>query len=65
VKKTPVEVMGMKTFRLRWVPHELTVAEKRQRVADSRRLLQALVLLVLSAFIPMEDIQRSRANSNA
>jgi hypothetical protein len=42
VKRTLVEVLGMQKFSLRWVPHELTVAQKGQRVADSRRLLQAL-----------------------
>jgi hypothetical protein len=42
VKKTLVEVLGMKKFSLRWVPHELTVAQKRQRAAHSRRLVQTL-----------------------
>jgi hypothetical protein len=43
VKQTLVEVLGMKKSHLRWVPHELTVAQTRQRVADSRRLLQTLI----------------------
>jgi histone-lysine N-methyltransferase SETMAR len=43
VKKTVVEVLRIKRFNLRWVPRELTVAQKRQRVADSRRLLQTLI----------------------
>jgi hypothetical protein len=43
VRKTLVEVLGMKKFSLRWVPHELTVAQKRQRIADSRRLFQSLI----------------------
>jgi hypothetical protein len=34
VKKTVVEVLRMKKFSLRRVPHELTVAQKRQRVAE-------------------------------
>jgi hypothetical protein len=43
VKKTLVEVLGMKKFRLRWVAHERTVAQKPQRVVDSRRLLHTLI----------------------
>jgi hypothetical protein len=42
VKRTLVEVLGMQKFSLRWVPRKLTVAQKGQRVADSRILPQAL-----------------------
>jgi hypothetical protein len=42
VKKTVVEVLGMKKFSSRCVPHELTVAQKCQQVADSRRRFQTL-----------------------
>jgi hypothetical protein len=42
MKKTVVDVLGMQKLSLGWVPHGLTVAGKRQRVADSRRLLQML-----------------------
>jgi hypothetical protein len=51
VKKTLVEVLGMTTFSLRWVSHELTVAQKRQGVADSRRLLQTLIADAPNEFI--------------
>jgi hypothetical protein len=43
VKKTLVKVSGMKRISLRWVPHELTVAEKHKRVADSWILLQTRI----------------------
>jgi hypothetical protein len=41
-KRTLVGVLEMNKFSLRCVSHQLRVAEKREGVADSRRLLQAL-----------------------
>jgi hypothetical protein len=42
VTKTLVKVLRMKTFSLRWAPDDRRVAQKRQRVADSRRRPQTL-----------------------
>jgi hypothetical protein len=34
--------LGMRKFRRRWVPHELSAREKAKRVVDPRMLSQAL-----------------------
>jgi hypothetical protein len=51
VKRILVEVSGMKKFSLQWVPHELTIAQKRPRVADSQKLLQTLIADAPNEFI--------------
>jgi hypothetical protein len=51
VKRTLIDVLGMKKFSLRWVPHTLTGAQKRDRVADSRRLLTALRADAANGFV--------------
>jgi hypothetical protein len=42
VKRTLIEVLGVKKFNLRWVPHELAAARKAQRVVDSPKLFRVL-----------------------
>ena len=42
VKRTLTESLGMRKFSLRWVPHVLGIDQKRERVTESQKLLEAL-----------------------
>jgi hypothetical protein len=49
----------MKKFSLQWVPHELTIAQKRPRVADSQKLLQTLIADAPNEFINLTSAHES------
>jgi hypothetical protein len=51
VKWTLVSVLGMRKFRLRWVPHDFTEFQKVQRVKDSRGLLKTLKVDAKNNFV--------------